>query len=187
MGAAESQQPAFDRVLRMLRARRIAKALRRDGGHGSKRVLDAMVKFFQDEPLQLVRRFAFLGVDAGLGQQGLGAELGLRQQQPKTDVLCHQKLLGRRRVGLQAGGVLIKVDFEHRQQVPSSSRFRSFLYCNDFSRMAWEYRDDRDFSASSMSGMAEHIPHLRDHFAGAERLSEEAAVWRNIYAREVQL
>ena len=93
MRVAKGQQAAFDCVLCVLRARRIAKALRRNGTHGCKRVLDAVVKFFQDQLLQLVGGFALLGVDAGLRQQRLGAELGLRQQQPQADIFGCQDLL----------------------------------------------------------------------------------------------
>ena len=93
MRPAERQQTAFDRVLRMLRARRVAKTLRRDGAHGCQRVLDAVMKLFEDQFLQLVGGFALLGVDAGLLKQRLGAELGLCQQQPEADVFRRQNLL----------------------------------------------------------------------------------------------
>ena len=68
---------AFDRSLRMLCARCIAQALRRDGAHGRQRVLDAMVQLFQDQLLQLVGGFAFLGVDAMMGTLRGKAGLGL--------------------------------------------------------------------------------------------------------------
>ena len=58
----------------------VAQALRGNGAHRRQRVLDAVVKLFQNQLLQFVGGFARLGLDAGLLQQGLGAELGLGQQ-----------------------------------------------------------------------------------------------------------
>ena len=93
MRPAKRQQTAFDRLLRMLRARRIAQTLRGNGAHRCECVLDAVMKLFQDEFLEFLGRFALLGIDTGLGQQRFGAQLGLRQQQPQTDVLRRQNLL----------------------------------------------------------------------------------------------
>jgi hypothetical protein len=54
-----------------------------------------VVKFFQDQLLKFVSRFALARVDAGLSEQFLSINFGLRQQQPKADVLRCQKLRGR--------------------------------------------------------------------------------------------
>ena len=51
------------------------------------------MQFFQDKLLQFVRRFAFLGVDARLGEQNLGVDPGLLEQQPKAVIFRGQKLL----------------------------------------------------------------------------------------------
>jgi hypothetical protein len=51
------------------------------------------MQFFEDELLQLVGGFPLFGIDAGLLEQRLGAQLRLRQLQPETDVFCRQKLL----------------------------------------------------------------------------------------------
>ena len=66
MSPTERQQPAFDRMLSMVGTRCIAQTLRRDGADRRQRVLDAVVKFFQDELVKPVGGFALLGVDAGL-------------------------------------------------------------------------------------------------------------------------
>jgi hypothetical protein len=50
----------------MFGAGHVAQALRGNGADGRKRVLDAVVKLFQDRLLQLVGCLALLGVDAGL-------------------------------------------------------------------------------------------------------------------------
>jgi hypothetical protein len=55
--------------------REIAKASRGNRAHRRKRVLDAMMQLFQDQPLKLIRSFTLLGIDAGLGQQRLGLSL----------------------------------------------------------------------------------------------------------------
>jgi hypothetical protein len=47
-----------------------------------------MMKLFQDQFLQLVGCLTLAGVNAGLSQQTLGIDFGLRQQQPKADILC---------------------------------------------------------------------------------------------------
>ena len=82
-------------------AGRIAKALRGNRAHGCERIFDAMMQFFQDQLLKLVRSLALLGIDTGLSQQSLRADFGLRQQQPKADIFSRQQLLGRRRIGRQ--------------------------------------------------------------------------------------
>ena len=52
-----------------------------------------MVQLFEDQLLQLVGRLALPGVDAGLGQQTAGIDLGLRKEKPQADILCRQKVL----------------------------------------------------------------------------------------------
>ncbi len=71
-----------------------------------------MVKLFQDQLLKLFGRLALLGVDTGLGEQFPGIDCGLRQQQPKADVLRLQKL---RRMCPAVRILLIQmvIDFEH--------------------------------------------------------------------------
>ena len=64
----------------MFDASRRAQALGGNGAHGRERILDAMMHFFENELLQLVRGFTLLGVDAGLREQGLGVDAGLLQQ-----------------------------------------------------------------------------------------------------------
>jgi hypothetical protein len=51
-----------------------------------------VVKLFQDQLLKLVSRLALLGVDTDLTEQFPSINFGLRQQQPKADVLRRQKL-----------------------------------------------------------------------------------------------
>jgi hypothetical protein len=84
MGAPKRDQPAFYGLLPVLNAGRRSQALGRDGAHGRERILDAMVHFFENELLQLVRGFTLLGVDAGLREQGFGVDASLFQQQPKA-------------------------------------------------------------------------------------------------------
>ena len=68
-------------------------ALGDDGSDGRERILDAVVQLFEDQLLQLVGRLALPGVDAGLGQQTAGIDLGLRKEKPQADILCRQKVL----------------------------------------------------------------------------------------------
>jgi hypothetical protein len=95
----------------------VAQALRGDGTDGRQRVLDAVVQFFQDQLLQLVGCLALLGVDAGLGQQFLGVDLGLGQEQPKADILCLQKVLGRRSAAFRMTLVFAIIGSKHRQRI----------------------------------------------------------------------
>ena len=113
MSPPQRQQPPFDRVLRVLGARHVAQAL---GGNGADRrqgVLDAVVQLFQDQLLQLVRRLALAGVDAGLIEELLGVDFRLGQEQPKADILRRQKLLRGRSFGTQMALVLMTIDFKH--------------------------------------------------------------------------
>jgi hypothetical protein len=64
VGPPECQQSALDGVLGVLGALHIAQALGGDGADGRRRILDAMVKFFQDQLLQLAGCLALAGVDA---------------------------------------------------------------------------------------------------------------------------
>ena len=88
------------------------------GGNGAdrrQRVLDAVVKLFQNQLLQPVGSLARLGVDARLLEQRLGTELGLGQQQPETDVLGGQLLLGEARPRDQIKAFPVVIAFEHGQ------------------------------------------------------------------------
>ena len=95
MRPAERQQPAFDGVLRVFSSRQIAQALGDDGADGRERILDAVVQLFEDQLLQLVGRLALPGLDAGLGEQTAGIDLGLRKEKPQADILRLQKVLVR--------------------------------------------------------------------------------------------
>ena len=74
-------------------AGRRSQALGRNRAHGRQRVLDAMMHLFENELLQLVGGLTLLGVDAGLGEQRLGIDDGLLQQQPKAVILGRQDRL----------------------------------------------------------------------------------------------
>jgi hypothetical protein len=50
-----------------------------------------------------------------LSEQAPGIDFGLRQQQPKADVLRRQKLLGRRYANAHIVLVLMTIDFKHRR------------------------------------------------------------------------
>jgi hypothetical protein len=89
--ASEREQPALDRLLRMLGSRQMAQTLRDDGADGRKRVLDPMVQFLKDQLLQLVGRLALPGVDACRGKQTPRVNLGLREQKPQADVLFRDR------------------------------------------------------------------------------------------------
>ncbi len=78
-------------------ARHVPQALGGNGADGRQGILDAVVKLFEDQFLQLVRRLALQSVDADLSDQFLRVNFGLRQQQPKADIFCRQKLRGMRR------------------------------------------------------------------------------------------
>ena len=91
---SERDQPAFDRLLAVLDTDRRPQALRGNGAHGSQGVLDAMVQFFQDQFLQLVGRLALFGINAGLGQQDLGIDIGLLEKEPKAVVFRRQEFAG---------------------------------------------------------------------------------------------
>ena len=93
MRPAERQQPAFDSMLRVFSSLQIAQALRDDGPHGRERILDAVVQLFKDQLLQLVGRLALPGLDAGVGEQTAGVDLGLRKKKPQADILRRQKVL----------------------------------------------------------------------------------------------
>ena len=80
-------------MLRVFSSLQIAQALGDDGADGRERILDAVVQLFEDQLLQLVGRLALPGVDAGLGEQTAGIDLGLRKEKPQADILCRQKVL----------------------------------------------------------------------------------------------
>jgi len=50
-----------------------------------------------------------------LGEQALGIDLGLRQQQPKADILRRQKVVWGRSADAQMVLALVTFDFKHRQ------------------------------------------------------------------------
>ncbi len=102
-------------MLRVLGARNAAQALGGDGADRRQGILDAVVQFLEDQLLKLVRRLALSGVNAGLSQQVLGVDFGLRQQQPKADVFRRQELPGRRFADAELVVVLMKVDFKHHR------------------------------------------------------------------------
>ena len=76
MRPPERQQPALDGVLRMFDPFQVAQALGDNGTDGCDRVLDAVVQLLEDHLLQLVGRFALLGVKAG---RTSGLRLGYSQ------------------------------------------------------------------------------------------------------------
>ena len=110
---SERYQPALDGVLRVFGALHVAQALGGDGADGRERVLDAVMQFFQNQLLQLVGRLALLGVDAGLGEQTQGIDFSLRQQQPKADILCLEKVV-RRHLAFRRAVFLMTNDLKHR-------------------------------------------------------------------------
>jgi len=63
-----------------------------------------------------------------LGEQALGIDFGLRQQQPKADVFRRQKLLGGRCADAQMVTALMTIDFEHRQLYHHKSG-PAHIYC----------------------------------------------------------
>ena len=69
----------------------VAQALGDDGSDGRERILDAVVQLLEDQLLQLVGRLALPGVDAGLGQQTAGIDLGLLKEKPQADILASSK------------------------------------------------------------------------------------------------
>ena len=56
MRPPQCDQPAFDGMLTVFDACRRPQALRRNGADGRERVLDAVMQFFEDKLLQLVRQ-----------------------------------------------------------------------------------------------------------------------------------
>ena len=52
-----------------------------------------MMHLFENELLQLVGSLTLLGIDAGLGEQRLGIDVGLFQQNPKAVILGRQDRL----------------------------------------------------------------------------------------------
>ena len=71
-----------------------------------------MVQFLEDQLLKLVCRLALPGVNARLSEQAPGIDFGLRQQQPKADVLRLQKLLGRC-PAVRWVQIPVTIDFKH--------------------------------------------------------------------------
>jgi len=101
-------------VLRVLGALHVAKALGGDGADCRERILDAMMKLFQNQLLELVGCLALAGVDSGLSKQTLGIDFSLGQQQPKADILCLQRVV-RRGPAFRGSVVLMKIDLKHRR------------------------------------------------------------------------
>ena len=167
MGAAQCQQPAFDGVLGVFRVRGVAQALRGNGAHRGQGILDPVMKLFQDQLLQLVGCFALPGVDAGLSEQRLSVDFRLCQQKSQADIFCSQQFLRKRQVSDQIGWS--PVDFEHTLR---------YHYMFASAHIFWTKMP----LPALKSGMADHILHLGDHFAGFKRLSEKAAVGRNVAA-----
>src|SRR5439155_20355316 len=94
------------------------------------RILDAMVQFFENELLQLVRGFTLLGVDAGLREQGLGVDAGLFQQEPKAVILGRQDLL--------RGGAK-----QRARALRSGARFHRERYGRVRKELQWARADNR--------------------------------------------
>ena len=117
MSSAECLQPAFDGVLGMFGARGVAQALGGNGTHSRQGVLDAVMEFFQDKLLKLVGRLAFPGVNSGLSEQALGIDFCLHQQQSKTDVFGHQRVMRRRYATPQIRVSPMKIDFTLRENI----------------------------------------------------------------------
>ena len=114
MSSSERQQPASDRVLHVFSSLQSARALGDDGPHSRERVLDAVVQLFKDQLLQLVGRLALPGLDAGVGEQTAGVDLGLCKKKPQADILRRQKVL----VGFCAASEALdctKIVFRHSQ------------------------------------------------------------------------
>ena len=126
MSSAECLQPALDRVLGKCGALGIAQALRGNGTHSCQGVLDAVMEFFQDEFLKFVGRLAFSGVNSSLSKQPLGIDFGLHQQQPKTDVLCNQRVLWRRLPAPHVRVSPMKINF-HCERISLPVGFRPDL------------------------------------------------------------
>ena len=149
MRTPKRDQPALDGLLPVLDAGRRSQALGRNGAHGRERILDAMMQFFENELLQLVRGFTLLGVDTGLREQGLGVDAGLFQQQPKAVILGRQDFLRGGAGSVLAGFVLASASAA--SGMASSGTI---------------------FSAPA----AHHILQFGDHLLHLQRLAEEAAV-----------
>lgn len=66
MRPAESRESSFNGMLGMFKTRRITEALRRDGAHGRKSILNTVVKFAVNERLQMAGGFPFLRIDTSL-------------------------------------------------------------------------------------------------------------------------
>ena len=66
MGSSQRAQPPLHGVLAGLDTGRCTEALRGDRAHGGKRILDAMMKFAEDQLLQFIGGLSLLGVDTGL-------------------------------------------------------------------------------------------------------------------------
>ena len=94
MRPAKRDQTPFNGMLGVLNACRCPQALRRDGAYGGKCIFDPVVQFFQDEFLQFIGSFTFLGVDARLGQQNLCVDTRLFKQQAETVVFSRQEFIG---------------------------------------------------------------------------------------------
>jgi hypothetical protein len=112
--AAESLQPALDRLLTVLDAGCGAQALRGDGAHRRQRIFDAVVQFFQNKLLQSVGVLTLLGVDPGLGEQSPGIDTRLLEQHAKAGIFSLQKFLRYDRAG-------------HRSHSPEGLPFRLVL------------------------------------------------------------
>ena len=102
-------------MLRVFGAGHVAQALGGNRADGCERILDAVVKFFEDQLLKLVGRLAFPRVNTSLSEQLPRIDFGLREQQSKTDVLRLQKLRWMRRV-LQMKLIWLVFNLRQRSQ-----------------------------------------------------------------------
>ena len=80
-------------------------------------ILDTVVQLFKDQLLQPVGSLAFPGVDAGLGKQTPGIDLGPSEEKPQADILCRHKVLVRCRA-VPGALVCTKIVFRHPQLYP---------------------------------------------------------------------
>ena len=153
MRATQRDQPAFDSMLAVLDTGRCPQALRRNGADGCKRILDAVMQFLQNELLQFVGSFAFLGVDAGLRKQNLGVDTGLFEAAGEGCRFRRSGIPGTLTPALPAGWLCARFRMQ-----------RLYDQLGDIARY--------DFQCA----LTDHVLHFRDHLLHLERLSKEAAV-----------
>ncbi len=77
MRTSQCGQPPFNGLLAVFDAGRGSQTLRRDGAYRCEGVFYAVMKFIENEFLQLVSCFPLLGVNSGLCQQGIGVNCRL--------------------------------------------------------------------------------------------------------------